>query len=268
MKKGTPNDLPDPQLDPKAFEELIKNRGLRWQHFKATQCPNIPDLETNQHDPNCQICENGMLFYGGDEVHGIFQQNKLERMYEIQGVWDIGEAVVTFSAYADAEDGTPGRGEAIDLQNFDKLVCLDYEFRWQELIEHSPLGVDRLRYPALQVEFLSTKSKQYYPDVDFIIDDDGMIKWITQNQPNYDQRNSRGEVFTIAYTARPVFYVVNLIHEIRATKAQDFVTKEITAVRLPQQVLIRRDYLFSHPGDTKGKKSTRAPRSGGNIVPG
>lgn len=267
MRPGTPDNLPDPQLDPKAFEELIKNRGLRWQHFKATQCPNVDDLENNQHDPNCRRCENGMLYYGGAIIHGIFQQNKLERMYEVQGIWDIGEAVVTFSAYADDLAGVPGKGAAVDLQHFDKLVCLDYQFRWQELIEHSPMGIDRLRYPALNVEFLSTKQKEYKINEDFIIDENGYIKWTTTNRPDYNQDTQRGEVYTVAYCARPVFYVVQLLHEIRATKALNRETNEVEAIRLPQMVLIRRDYLFKHPADDKGEPDTQFPRSGGNVTP-
>lgn len=267
VRKATPDKLPDPQLDPLAFEQLIKNRGLRWRHFKAAQCPNVEDLETNQHNPNCRICENGMVFFGEREVHGIFQQNKLERMYEIQGVWDVGEAMVTFSAFEDDADGNPGKGSTIDLQHFDKLICLDYTFRWQELIEHSSLGVDRLRYPALTIEFLRTKSKEFKINEDFIIDEKGMIKWTGQNTPGSDQLNDRGEIFTVSYCARPVFYVVQLIHEIRATKAQNIVTGEVMAIRLPQAVLIRRDYLFAHPGDDKGQQDTRSPRSGGNVNP-
>lgn len=268
IRKMTPDKLPDPQLDPQAFEQLIKNRGLRWKHEKASPCPNITDLETNSHDPNCRECENGMRFYGSLEVHGFFQGNKLERIYEIQGSWDVGEAVVTFSAYADDEQGNPGRGVAVDLQHYDKLTCLDYSFRFQELIEHSPTGVDRFRYPALTVEFLATKSKVYVLDQDFAIDEVGYIRWLNQNQPGYNQLIQRGEIFTVAYCARPVFYVIQLIHEIRATKALDPITGQIIAVRLPQQVLIRRDYLFSHSGDKTGQSDAEAPRGSGNTVPG
>lgn len=265
VRDMTPKNLPDPQMNPVAFEELIKNRGIRWQHFKASQCPNIRDLEVGLHDPNCSKCENGMLFYGGAEVHGFFQNHKLEKIFEVIGQWDIGEAVVTFSAYADDADGNPGKGPAIDLQAFDKLICLDYEFRWQQLIEYSPLGVDRLRYPALSVEFLSTVDKQYYVDVDFVINDAGRIQWLGANRPSYDQMLSRGEIYTVAYTARPVFYVTQLLHEIRATKAMDPTTGTITAIRLPQQVMIRRDYLFSDPNDKVALNTQPSPRSGGNV---
>lgn len=265
VRKLTPDRLPDPQLDPLHFEELIKNRGLRWKHERATPCPNVTSLETNDHDPNCRACENGMIFYSPTEVHGVFQGNKLERMYEIQGSWDVGEAIVTFSAYADDDDGNPGKGDAVDLQHFDKLTCLDYQFRFQELVEHSLTGPDRLRYPAQTVEYLSTKDKQFYLDQDFVIDANGYIQWLGQNRPGHDQLNDQGEIYTIAYCAQPVFYVVQLIHEIRASKAVDQMTGLSTAIRLPQQVLIRRDYLFTHPSDKHGLDDQQSPQSGGNV---
>ena len=183
------------------------------------------------------------------------------------GQWDVGEAVVTFSAYEDGPDGTPGAGKAVDLQHFDKLICMDYEFRWQERIEHSPTGVDRVRYPALDIEYVATKSKQYFLNTHFVIDENGNVKWISQDQPSYDQLNQRGEIYTISYTARPVFYVVQLIHEIRATKAVDPMTGIKKAIRLPQQVLIRRDYMFLRNDDKDGKGTIQSPRSGGSITP-
>ena len=267
LKKMTPAKLPDPNLDPIAFEELIKNRGVRWCHQKAVACPNITDINIQNHDPNCKKCENGLLYFDPMEIHGVLQANKLERMYEIQGVWDVGEAVVTFSAYTDDKDGNPGMGDPVSLQHFDRVTCLDYEFRWQELIECSPTGIDRLRYPALSVQTLQTTDKVYYIDQDFVITAEGHIKWIGK-MPKHDQLNDRGQVYTISYSARPVFIVVQLLHEIRATKAEHIKTGKIEAIRLPQQVLIRRDYLFRHPDDDKGQPTTRFPRSGGNVTPG
>jgi len=264
----TPEVFPDPTLKPLDFEHLIKNRGLRWKLQKAAYCPNVTNAETMQHDSNCNVCENGMIYFGNVEIHGIMQAQKLERLYEINGSWDIGEAIVTFSAYTDGENGEPGKGKPIDLQMFDRLTCCDYEFRWPELIEHSPTGIDRLRYPALSVEYLAGKTgKQYFVDQDFFINHDGHIQWKTNKQPTYDMLNKRGEVFTIVYTARPVFLVVQLMHELRATKALHIQTGQFAAVRLPQQVLVRRDYLFQHKADKKGMPTTRAPRDGGNITP-
>ena len=267
VRKMTPDNLPDPSLDPLAFEQLIKNRGLRWKHEKAVPCPAVSDIEQQMHDPNCVICENGMVFYGCSEVHGLFSNNKLERMYEIIGVFDVGQAVVTFSAYKDGPDGTPGMGEAVSMQHWDKLTCLDYQFRWQERIEKSPTGIDRLRYPALDIEFVATKSKKYFVNTHFEINADGNVQWISQDQPSYDQLNQRGEVYTISYNAQPVFYVVQLLHEIRATKAIDPMTGQSKAIRLPQQVLIMRDYLFKRKDDKDGLGTTSTPRSGGGITP-
>jgi hypothetical protein len=247
-------------MDPKGFEELIKNRGLRWKLEKSAYCPNLTDLDAGQHDPNCKLCNNGLLFFGEEVIWGILQNQRLEKFYEIHGVWDIGEAMVTFSAYT--EDGKP-----IDLQHFDRLTCLDYEFRWSELLEHSITGIDRLRYPALSMEFCATARKTYYIDEHFIITPEGHIQWLSSSdQPGYDQINQKGEIVTYVYTARPVFLIVQLIHELRATKAFDSGTNAIMPVRLPQTVLIRRDYLARHPYDDKGMPTTRTPRSG-SLVP-
>lgn len=268
QRRRTPDILPDVQLDPVAFDEMVKNRGIRWCHQKSAICPNVDNIDNQQHDPNCRECENGHIYFGDVLVSGILSNNTLQRMYEVQGAWDVGEAVVTFSAYQDSKDGTPGAGDPIDVQHFDRLTAVDHEFRWQELIEFNPLGIQRTRYPILAIELLRTKDQIFQIDRDFVITSDKRLKW-TKNgrRPKYDQSVSKGEPVSIVYAARPVFIVVQLLHEIRATRADNPMTGATTATRLPQQVLIRRDYLFRHPADQTGQTTTYTPRSGGNIIP-
>ena len=169
--------------------------------------------------------------------------------------------VLTFSAYTNGTNGELGQGKPIDVRPFDRLTALDYECRYQQLVEHSITGVDRLRYPALEIEFLSTASKQYYPDTDFVINESGHIQWISQNQPSFDQVASRGEIYTISYTARPTFIVVNLMHEGRFTTGYDALTGEQAAILLPQMALVRRAHLFFNT-DTH---EPPLPRDGGNL---
>ena len=263
IPKMTPNLLPDPQLDPVAFEELIRNRGIRFRLDKSSYCPNVKDLDGRIHSPDCKICFNGLIYYTSCEIRGIFQQGKYERLQEIVGGWSIGEAVVTFSAYTDSPEGEIGKGVPIDVRPFDRLTALDYSFRHTQLVEHSITGVDRLRYPALSVEFISTASKRYYPDSDFVINPDGHIKWLTQSQPSFDQVASRGEIYTISYTARSSYIVVNNLHESRWTTGYDPVTNEQSAILLPQMSLIRRVHLFFNM-DTH---EPPLPRDGGNLPP-
>lgn len=259
----TPDVLPDPQLDPIAFEEFIRNRGIKFKLEKSSYCPNLTDIDARNHDPNCPYCYNGLIYYTSCEVYGIFQQNKLERMYEIAGSWDVGEAVVTFVAYNKGQDGTIGTGKPIDVQPFDRVTAVDYEFRHTQLVEHSPTGIDRLRYPALSVEFLSTPTTKYEIGTHFVINDKGYIQWLSSNQPKYDQMIHRGEIFTISYTARPTFIIVNIIHEGRWTNGYDPLTGEHKAVMLPQMALIRRAHLFFNDNT----HLPFAPRDGGNVTP-
>jgi hypothetical protein len=268
IHSGTRKPLPEPQFDGASFDEFIRSKGLRWRHLQSSFCPNISDLESHVHDPNCRICDNGYIFYGQDEIFGIMEQNKLERFWEIQGLWDAGAAVATFISYLDGPNGEQSQGKMVDFMVGDKLVCLDYTFRWTELVENSPTGIDRLRYPAITVEFLRDAWTIYCRGVDFEITPDGMISWLsTGKRPAYQTARSRGGIYTIVYTAHPVFFVEQIIHEIRATKGEDRVTGNVQAIRLPQQLLIRRDFMFKHPGDKIGSQDSDAPRSGSLVTP-
>lgn len=261
IEPRTKRPLPDPQFDSPGFDELIRNRGLRWRHEKAVICPNLEDLDAQRHNPNCLDCDRGYFFFGACEVIGMFYQNKLEQMYEAHGIWDVGQAVVTFQAYQAGSNGEPGEGGAVDFQIGDRITCLDYTFTWYEMIEHNAsTGIDRLRYPACQVEIIRDSKKEYFEGRHFSITSNGMIKWMGRDRPGYNAPIERGGIYSIRYTAKPVFFVTQILHEIRATKGINRATKELVAVRLPQQVLLRRDYLVNHPGDDTGQKDVLSPR--------
>jgi hypothetical protein len=269
-----PMPLWDPQFDAAGFNELIQNRGLRFLQFKAVPCPNVKDLQTQLHNPNCTTdgCENGFLMFPANEgrpIYGMFYQAKLERFFEINGLWDTGSAIVTFTSYArgPAPDFKPGAGEMIDFSINDKIVCLDFLFSWSERLEHSPTGLDRLKYPAKTVEFLADKDRRYQFGVDFSITEEGRILWLTGNRPKRDPNLDIGAIITIRYQANPVFYIDQMLHELRATKGINRETGALQAIRLPQQVLMKRDYLYADKNDHEGEQSSRAPRSGTLVTP-
>jgi hypothetical protein len=189
---------------------------------------------------------------------GIFSQGKLEKMYDAMGVWDIGQAVVTFQAFMDGPDGEISEGPAVDFQIGDRLTCLDYTFTWIELIEHNvSTSVDRLRYPAITVEVIVDEAgKRYHEGLHFNITSSGQIKWLTNERPPFQQDINRGGIYSIRYTARPVFFVTQMLHEVRATKGIDRTDGQLKAIRLPQQVLIRRDFLVN---DDPGPRDNTTP---------
>lgn len=241
-----PNIILDPSIKGKSYDQLIENRGIRFVHQKAIPCPNMKSLDANNHHPNCDICDgNNFYYYDDREIWGIFYSNSLEKMYEAQGVWETGNAVVTFPAvYPD--------GIEADFNTFDRLFVPDFEVRLWQLIEYRPSSDDKqpLRYPitAQGVHIMTSADsagnlKMYTEGTDFNIDA-GSIEWIIK--PNYDEDNDRGEVISIAYYANPVYNVVQLLHEMRVTQQLNS-AKEKIAIRLPQQVVVKRDFLFNKP---------------------
>ena len=233
--------LPDPSIRGVSFDDLLKNRGIRFIHKRATPCPNILTVDNNAHEPNCTFCDNnGYLHYNPTEIFGIFQGNSIEKTFEAHGVWEIGSAVITFpTEYAD--------GTQADFNTFDTLTIPDFTIRLWEIKEFEPRPglVQELRYPIEKVDYVSSivngVQKFYIPGVDFNIDANGQIVWVYGRTPAYNPVTNHGEVLTWSFYAHPVYIVVQSLRELRIT--QEMVGGVKTARRLPQQILAKRDFL-------------------------
>lgn len=240
--------IPDPSIKGISFDQLIQQRGIRMVHQHATPCPNIVSVDSNQHEPSCTLCDNnGMMHYGNYEIFGIFTGNSIEKTFEAHGVWEIGTAVVTLpTEYAD--------GSQADFNMYDRLTLPDFTIRLWELKEYEPRpeNIQELRYAIKTVEFVSSVvngvQKMYTPGVDFNINSQGQIVWVSGKQPKYDSVNSRGEVLTWAFFANPVYVVVQCLRELRIT--QEWVNGQKVSRRLPQQVLVKRDFLPDSSAET------------------
>jgi len=199
-------------------------------------------LDDNSHNPNCTICSgNGFYYYAEREVYGIFTSNSLQKNFEQQGFWEIGTAVVTVPAeYAD--------GSQCEVGMFDQLVIPDFTVRMDQLKEYEPTTNNQqsLRYPINTFEFMSSVESGslviYAEGTDFTIVDCN-IQWVSGNTPAYDTINSRGSVYNVVYYSNPRYVVMNHMRELRVS--QQLIGGVKTAIRLPQQVLVKRDFLFN-----------------------
>jgi hypothetical protein len=211
-------------------------------HEKATPCPNILTLDSNAHEPQCTFCDNnGFQHYGAKDIWGTFTGNSIQKTFEAHGVWEIGTAVVTLPT--EYPDGTEA-----DFNAFDRLTLPDFTVRLWELKEYEPRpgNVQQLRYPIEKVDRVSSilqsgqVEKIYTQGVEFNIVN-GNIVWVDGMQPSYDPLTGHGEVLTWSFYAHPVYLVVQTLRELRIT--QELVAGQKVARRLPQQVLVRRDFL-------------------------
>jgi hypothetical protein len=244
---STPSEMPmynpDPSIRGSNYDDILKNRGIRFIHEKATPCPNILTLDSNAHEPNCTFCDNnGFLHYDAKEIWGIFSGNSIQKTFEAHGVWEIGTAVISLPT--EYPDGTEA-----DFNAFDRLTIPDFTVRLWELKEYEPRpgNIQSLRYPIEKVDLASSilqggsSQRIYQQGVDFNINADGDIVWVDGRQPFYDPHTQHGEVITWSFYANPVYLVVQTLRELRVT--QEMVNGQKVARRLPQQILVRRDFL-------------------------
>ena len=235
-----PNLLPDPSIKGDAFDQLLQNRGIRFIHKMAAPCPNINVLDDNNHDPECPFCDNSQILYVQErEIWGTLSNNSLEKLYEIQGVWEVGSAVITFPTHY------PDSTDQADFNIFDQLICPDFQVRLSDIRQYDGTGKTECKYPIVKAVNITSISsgvlKTYEVDVDYTIVD-GNISWIAGQEPAYNSIEDIGEVLSVTYVANPVYNVQQTLHELRVT--QELVNGVKTAIRLPQQVLVKRDFLF------------------------
>lgn len=235
--------LPDVSIKGVSFDQLVNNRGIRFIHRKAVPCPNMLAVDSNTHIPDCSFCDNsGILYYGEKEIWGLFSGNSIEKTFEAHGVWEMGTAVVTLpTEYPD--------GEQADFNTYDRLIIPDFTVRLYEIKEYEPRpqNIQELRYPARKIEFASSIKGDtqffYQNGVDFNLTDSGDIQWVDGKQPNYDNSIERGAAVVWSYFAHPEYIVVQSMRELRIT--QELVGGQKTAKRLPQEVLVKRDFFVS-----------------------
>lgn len=239
--------IPDPSLKGVSFDQLLQNRGIRFIHRKATLCPNMSLLDDSNHLPNCPFCDNsGILYYDEREIWGIFQSNSVEKTFETHGIWEIGNAVVTLPT----EYST---GEQADFNTYDELIIPDFQVRLWELKEYTqtPTNTQSLRYPVKKVDYLAVVNQDdntlqtFTQDTDFIVTTDGDIEWLPGHTPKYDSSRNRGQVYTVVYWANPIYKVLQPLRELRVS--QEMVNGQKISRRLPQQILVKRDFLVSNP---------------------
>lgn len=236
--------IPDPSLKGVSFDQLLQNRGVRFVHKLAAPCPNLKTLYDNNHNPNCPVCDgNGMFYYREKEIYGVFYSNSIEKNFEMQGIWEMGSAVVTLPT--EYPDGTQA-----EFNTFDQLVIPDFTVRLWELKEYEVRAnkQQRLRYPISSIDYIAAVNNgtltPYVEGVNYNIVN-GNIQWIAGGEPAYDDVNEIGEVFVIVYFANPVYNVLQHMRELRIS--QELIAGQKKPIRLPQQVLVKRDFLLNKP---------------------
>jgi hypothetical protein len=239
-------------LNPAVFDKLIKASGVRMIHMRPVPCPNIQEIYSATHDPNCTLCSNGMVYYGHKELIGAVVGNTIMRQFGINGSLDIDQAMVILPSKYD--DGTE-----CDIQIFDRIQIIGGpDVRYYQRVEHNQIGIDRLHFPATSVDFLiGSDGTRFIPGVDVEVTSDGYLRWISSNRPGYDTVVEKGRVYSVNYYTRPILTVVNLPHQLRVT--QTIKDGKPVQERFPQSAVVRKEFIPHQPNDPAGAPTSAEP---------
>lgn len=214
------------------FDTLLQQKGYNLTWEKSTLCPCV-DVN-GKSEVTCSLCGGKSFFYFDPiEIKGLITGlNVLKGFADVgeHGDWILGKASLTVPS----EHRIAFR---------DRVTNKDSLLEYSQLIVHEglPSTKDTLRYPALAVRILRTKTKQFVEDVDFRIAGDGKIEWISTGT-----RPKRDEVYTILYTCHPVWIALDGMHQVRDTTLLDPEDGNNEVFRrLPRQMIISLEYYFN-----------------------
>jgi hypothetical protein len=250
-----PSTIPNITLNPDTFEFLIKSQGIRMFHSKPTPCPYVRDVKGIDHDPACNFCHNGYLYYGEKEFVGVIMANQNNRKFMASGTWDYDQSqVIIPTIYAD--------GTQMDVQIFDQLTVDQGPIRYYQRVEHSQTGIDRLHFRPISIDnIIDNSGYQYVPGVDFIINSEGRVQWISDKRPGWDVALDSGVIYSIVYYIKPVLTIIDLPHQLRTVQTADPGGNNVQA-RFPQLAVVRKDYIPFDVADKIGQPDAAEPRNG------
>jgi hypothetical protein len=224
--------IPDPSMQGDQFDQIVKNRGIRFIHSKAVACGNEVLLDDHSHSLDCPHCNGSMLFYYQPrEIIGYFHNNSSEKVFQHTGMWEFGTAMVTMPTTYDS-------GEEAEFSLFDKLEVMDFDVRLSEkkTYEKRSDGMQQLRYPVNKIDaifsFTDSSVVEYLPGVNFNIVDK-KIQWVTGMTP------PDRAVMSISYYSNPTYKVLQPMHELRVSQQMVDGGTKVTR-RLPQAILVKR----------------------------
>lgn len=259
-------------FDPESLDQEIRNQGVRLVHYAAIRCPvGMTDLDDNRRPHEDHVgCSNGFFYTKVGRITGLMYGNsKTEKLTDVGFVHGASFTTTFPRFYDDCAESCPP--EPFFVAPFDRFYLEEESIvvpTWQ-LVRSNEAGSEKLNFPAVAVKYvMDSRGNTYRQDQDFVLVN-GQIVWIASGRrPSVDLETRRGEVISVRYYYRPFWYCSRMLHEIRVTQVEDLVNNTSSLVRMPQQALLNREFLYLNESqdDETRKQSPRqqqAPEEGG-----
>lgn len=258
------NPLVTPAFDLQSFLDGIKAHGVRFIHYRGMRNPIgiIDKYDARRPNPDSPLSVNGMYYTKAGTVTALCIGNTKETKASDAGLVDSSTA--QFTPLIDYEDTQ----KRVFLAPYDKLYLEEESIRVSrhELIEASLTGIDKPKFPAIEVlDCVDSRGNVYHQCSDFEVTSQGLIKW-GERRPGQEIDTGKGVVYSIRYVYRPHWYVARLIHEIRTIQQEDYLTGQKRMVQAPQSALIQREFFFENEASDSGTRASGEAPSDGQVT--
>ena len=245
-------------FDVQAFNNAIMAQGLSFVHYRGMKSPLGLVDKYDARAPNEEVIktENGLVYTRAGSLRGFCLSNTKEVRATTGGMLDSSTAQFTpLTHYLDT-------GRRIFLAPGDRLIMDERNalVNRSEVLECSPIGIDRPKFPVLEVlDCMDSMGNRYEQDTDFTVDDTGLIHW-GERRPLQDVQSGKGGIYSIRYVYRPYWVVVRLMHELRMLQTQNPMTGEHGSTQGPQLALVQREFVFENSSaESDSRQSMESP---------
>jgi hypothetical protein len=211
MKIGTTNRTKSPttvdiypkmataDIDVKAIDSLIYNKGVQINLYPILPCPNIAGIDDPQHNINCPLClGRGFI---DDTAHPIstvaliYTQSKglLINEDNLGQQLEQGEAFVTFLS-------------GVNAIYFQRMELVNFTRTYYQHVARQAGNADKLHYKALDITSIIDKNGQSYTKTTDFVVNNGMVQWVSTHQP------AKGVIYSISYHCLVTFRTILSVH--------------------------------------------------------
>ncbi len=233
----------DPSIDFKRdeFTAVLHQKGYEITWEKVIDCPDRTGLAPGEHNVSCDLCDGlGLIYFDPIDTRMLITGAKITETYYAYGRWDGGNVQVT---------ALP----EYQISYWDRLTLKHSSVRFKELVYRNKTTLfDRLKYAPLSVLAVmwrnATGALVTFASSAYQITN-GQIEWLTTTRP------APGDAYVIAYTYRPRYTVLDLLHQHRDSHVNG------VNVVFPVQAIAKLDFLIRDEGKDAREIEDQSPFS-------
>jgi len=257
---------PRADFRPTEFDQAVTTKGYRMFWSRAGICPCTNNDQTEQPDPNCQLCKGDAYYYfmpdeaiaagaAKDSAGNVVTINDAGTAVQIYVLMtSMTQDVQVFEKFGEWVFGLSRATTQPQnkLGYRDRLTAIESEMTWAQIIEYDgsaiiPVTGERkksgLRYPFVSVHQLRSLSTTFRLGSDYVLTTAGEIQWLVTPPASGTRLSLHGVI-------HPTWIVMDHMHTFRDTQLEGTSTAlaDQKFRKLPVQAVVKLDFL-ANPGD-------------------